>query len=160
MNAIYLYRIGNFFFKHKLKFIAKFFVVLSYFIYNSYIPASCKIGKGTKFAYWGIGVVIHANAEIGSNCLIGQNITIGGRNGVMQVPHIKDNVYLGAGARIIGDIEIGHDTIIAPNAVIIKNVEPYSVIAGIPGRKISNITKKNFEEKYQFYYGPSSYMKE
>ena len=65
-------------------------------------------------------------------------------------PVIEDNVYLGAGCRIIGGVIIGHDTIVAPNSVIIKNTEACSVYSGIPGKIIIKITKENIE-KYRDY---------
>jgi len=127
-------------------------------MHNSFIPSSCNIGKDTVIAYGGIGVVIHSNALIGRHCMIGQGITIGGRNGETGVPIVQDNVYLGAGCRIIGDITIGHDSIIAPNAVVTKNVEPYSVMAGVPAKMINRITKDNIN-KYSRNYGPCNFMK-
>lgn len=156
MNAIKLYRIGNFFYSKKIKLISKMFTYINLLMHNSYIPSSCVIGKETKIAYGGIGVVIHARVKIGNHCLIGQGITIGGRNGLNEVPVIEDNVYIGAGGRILGNITIGHDSIIAPNAVITKNVEPYSVMGGVPARKMNEITEENFE-KYKENYGPQKY---
>lgn len=76
MNAIFFYRIGNFFYKKKLKIISVFIDSFIFFIYNSYIPSSCKIGKGTKFAYKGISVVIHSKCIIGDNCIIGVNSVV------------------------------------------------------------------------------------
>ena len=61
-------------------------------------------------------------------------------------PIIEDNVYLGAGCRIIGGVIIGHDTIVAPNSVIIKNTEAWSVYAGIPVKSMRKITKENIEK--------------
>lgn len=103
-----------------------------YILFNSSVPASCKIGKGTKFGYGGIGVVIHARAEIGDNCLIGQNTTIGGRSGHYEVPKIGNNVEICAGARVLGPITIGNNAIIGANAVVIKNVPDNAVVAGVP----------------------------
>lgn len=71
MNAIRIYRISNFFYRNNLGVLAKVFVALNYLLHNSYIPASCSIGKRTLFAYKGIGVVIHGRAKIGKECLIG-----------------------------------------------------------------------------------------
>ena len=139
MNAIYFYRIGNFFFKRKIYPISKLFDIIIFLLYNSYIPSSCEIGVGTKFSYKAIGVVIHARSKIGKNCLIGQNITIGGKDGSLNPPVIKDNVYISAGARLIGDITIGNNCIIGANAVVNKSFDDNNVIAGVPAKVIKKI---------------------
>lgn len=157
MNAIKIYKIGRWFHEKNLILLSKVWDYLNLILHNSYIPSSCKIGINSVIAYGGIGVVIHARATIGSHCMIGQGITIGGRNGEIGVPIVENNVYLGAGCRIIGDILIGHDSIIAPNSVVTKNVEPYSVVAGVPAKTINRITEANFE-KYKNNYGPLSYF--
>jgi serine O-acetyltransferase len=138
--------------------LSSFLERLNYLLHNSYIPSSSHIGEETRFAYGGIGVVIHPHAHIGNHCLCGQGITIGGRNGIKAVPYIEDNVYIGAGARILGNIRIGHDSIIGPNSVVTKDVEPFSVVAGVPARLISKIDRDNFEKKYKHYYGPKTFL--
>lgn len=146
MDGIKLYKISRWFYKKKLIKLANIFYRINRILNNSHIPPSAKIGLNSRFAYGGIGMVIHHNAEIGSNCMIGQGCTIGGKSGSKEVPRIKDNVYIGAGARILGNIVIEHDSIIAPNAVIVKNVDSFSVMAGVPAKKIATITKENFEK--------------
>lgn len=91
-------------------------------------------------------MVIHHNAKIGNNCIIGQGVTIGGKVGSSKVPVIGNNVYIGAGVRILGNVEIKDNCVIAPNSVIVKNVEPYSVMAGVPAKKINSITKDNIDK--------------
>ncbi len=129
---IHWYRLANFLYRHHIPFIPKLIYYFQYILFNSSVPASCKIGKGTKFGYGGIGVVIHARAEIGDNCLIGQNTTIGGRSGHYEVPKIGNNVEICAGARVLGPITIGNNAIIGANAVVIKNVPDKAVVAGVP----------------------------
>jgi serine O-acetyltransferase len=138
INAIYFYRVGRFCYKNKLVFLSKIVDGLIFFIYNSYIPSSCSIGSGSKFAYKGIGVVIHKRAVIGANCIIGQGITIGGKNGSVNPPVIGNNVYIAAGSRIIGDIHIGDNCIIGVNAVVTKSFEDNIVIGGIPAIAIKD----------------------
>lgn len=155
LGIIPIYRLSNKLYKKGYKRISKVLDLLNYYLHNSVIPASCQIGEGTTVAYGGIGVVIHGNSIIGKNCMIGQGITIGGKSGEKnklggEVPIIEDNVYLGAGCRIIGGVIIGHDAIIAPNSVIIKNTEAYSIYSGISGMIIIKITKENIE-KYRDY---------
>ena len=93
---------------------------LQYLLFNSSVPGSCKIGEGTKFGYGGIGLVIHARAEIGKNCVIGANVTIGGKSGWWEVPIIGDNVEISAGSRIIGPVRIGDNVVIGANTVVLR----------------------------------------
>lgn len=151
MNALKIYRLSNYFYKKNLKLLSKILDGVNYLLHNSYIPGSCTIGKDTKIAYGGIGVVIHARAIIGENCLIGQGITIGGRNGLKEVPVIENNVYLGAGCRILGNVKIASNNIIAPNSIVTKNIEmSYTIWGGVPSKVISYITNENYY-KYKDY---------
>jgi serine O-acetyltransferase len=158
MRAEVIYKLGRTLYLWKVPFLPLIFEYLNYLLHNSYIPSSSFIGEQTIFAYGGIAVVIHPHAHIGNHCLLGQGITIGGRNGLKDVPHIEDNVYIGAGARILGAIRTGHDSIIGPNSVVTKDIEPFSVVAGVPARLISKIDRVNFEKKYKYYYGPKQFL--
>lgn len=133
-SAMKIYKIENYFYKKRLFFLSKFFYKLNYYLHNSHIPASIEMG-GCTFAYGGIGMVIHHNVKIGNNCVIGQGVTIGGKVGAKNVPIIGSNVYIGAGVRILGNVTIEDNCVIAPNSVIVKNVESYSVMTGIPTKK-------------------------
>ena len=117
-------------------FLPKLIKLLIFLLYNSSIPYQAKIGAGTKFAYGGIGVIIHKKAIIGQNCMIGSNVTVGGRSGKQEVPIIGSNVYLATGSKVLGDIEIGDHATIGANAVVIKNVPSYGVAAGVPAKII------------------------
>jgi len=136
MKLIVFYRLSSFLHSKKMFFLSGLITKIGYVLYNSYVPGGAAIGKNAKFAYGGIGVVIHDRAVIGSNVTIGQGITIGGKSGEKNVPVIGDNVYIGAGSRVLGDVYIGNDVIIAPNAVVISNVEAGSVVGGVPARVI------------------------
>jgi serine O-acetyltransferase len=98
------------------------------------IPLNCKIGGGLLMPHPN-GIVIHPNAVIGVNCLIHQQVTIGGkRNG--GLPTIQGHVDIGAGAKVLGDIVIGNHALIGANSVVIKNVADGCTVAGIPARLI------------------------
>ena len=144
MDLINFYRIAFKLNKYKLSLFSKCLEIFIFLIYNSRVPSTVKIGKNTKFAYWGIGCVIHKNAVIGDNCTIGQGITIGGRGKRDGVPKIGNNVFIGSGARVLGPIKIGDNVIIAPNCVVINDVSSSTVVAGIPAKIIkSNIADIN-----------------
>ncbi len=132
-----MYKLSHWFHNKNLRFLGKVIYYLNYLLFNSSVPASVRIGHGSKFAYGGIGMVIHGKAVIGQNCIIGQGITIGGRSKHSEVPIIGDFVYIGAGARILGPIKIGSHVVIGPNAVVLKDIPSNSIAVGIPAKVIS-----------------------
>ena len=98
------------------------------------IPLDSRLGGGLLIPHPN-GIVIHPNAEIGNNCLIFQQVTIGS-NG-RGVPRIGDHVDIGAGAKILGPITIGAHAIVGSNAVVTRDVPAGATVAGIPARLIS-----------------------
>ena len=98
------------------------------------------IGKGTIFHHHGVGCVVHDNAIIGDNCHIFQNVTLGSRwtNGVLDggAPIVGNNVLIGAGAVILGDIKIGDNSNIGANAVVLEDVPEGCIAVGVPARII------------------------
>ena len=136
---------------------------LIYLIHNSVVSPYCKIGKNVKFGYGGIAVVMHKNAVIGDNVAVGQGVTIGGtpggknkvRTSKISVPTIRDNVYISAGAKILGPIIIGEYSIIGANAVVLTDVPPYTIYGGMPAKKIKTLDKENCLEYRSLYHGLS-----
>ena len=148
MNAITLYRVGNWCYLQRIPFLPRLMRNIIFLLFNSYIPVSAKIGQGTIFAYGAIGVVLHANTVVGKGCVIGQCVTIGASEGfvsreIHKCPVIGDNCYIGAGAKIIGDIRIGNNCQIGAAAVVLKDVPDNSIVVGIPGTVIGR-TPENF----------------
>lgn len=143
MNLIRLHRISYYLHTKKIPVFPRILQYLIFLIYNSNIPASVKIGKGSIFGHGGIGVVIHERTIIGDNCTICQGITIGGRSKKYNVPVIGNRVYIGAGARILGDIAIGNNIIIGPNAVVISDIPDNCAVGGVPAKIIRRNIKYN-----------------
>ncbi|WP_293729478.1 hypothetical protein [uncultured Phascolarctobacterium sp.] len=139
MNAISFYRIERWLYLHNLIIFAKIIRGVIFFLYNSFIPYSCLIGAGTTFGYKGMGVVIHSRAVIGKNCKIAQQVTIGGRSGIYEVPVIGDNVYLGAGCKVLGNVIIGNNVVVGANAVVIRSVPDNAVVAGVPAKIVKYV---------------------
>lgn len=104
------------------------------FLFSTWIPSSASIGTNFKVGYWGLGVVIHSDAVIGNNCLISQNVTIGRKSKDRRVPVIGDNVYVGAGAVIIGEIKIGDNSVIGANSFVNSDVPRNATAVGVPAR--------------------------
>lgn len=99
------------------------------------IPLDSKIGGGLLIPHPN-GLVFHPNVEIGPNCLIFQQVTLGA-NG-KGVPSIGGHVDIGAGAKILGPVIIGDHARIGANAVVTHNVDPGITVAGIPAKPIQS----------------------
>jgi serine O-acetyltransferase len=82
------------------------------------------------------GVVIHEDAIVGDDCMIMQQVTIG-MIGDAEVPTIGNNVYIGAGAKIIGKVSVGDGARIGANAVVTQDVPTNCTAVGVPARVIS-----------------------
>lgn len=114
--------------------------------YGFQIYPETKIGEGFYLGHWG-ALVINPNTKIGKNCNIAQGVTIGQQNRGKNkgVPHIADEVWIGANAVIVGGITIGKNVLIAPNAYVNFNVPENSVVVGNPAQIIA---KENATEGY------------
>lgn len=138
LNAYFFYKIERTLYLYKIPFLPRLIKLLIFLIYNSSIPYECTIGRGSRFSYGGISVVIHKRAKIGENCKIGTCVTVGGRSGLDEVPIIGDNVYIASGAKVLGNIKIGNNVVIGANAVVIQDVPDKLVVAGIPAKVIKS----------------------
>ena len=134
MNLIKLHRVSHIVYRMRIPILPRLFRALIFLIYNSDIPSSVSIGKGTRFGHLGIGVVIHEDTVIGEDCMICQGVTIGGRSKKRKVPVIGNKVYIAAGACVLGPIKIGNHVIIAPNAVVIDDVPDHTIVGGVPAK--------------------------
>ena len=110
---------------------------MQFLIFNRSGPPQVKIGKGTRFAYGGIGCVIHQDCVIGENCVIGQGVTLGGNGKEAGVPHLESGVYVSAGARILGPVSVGINSKVGANAVVLCNIPPHATAVGIPARIVA-----------------------
>lgn len=136
-----LYKVQVILLRLKLRYIAYIFLYFIRVVFSAWIPGSAKIGKGTKFGYGGLGVVIHDRAVIGEHCLIDQNVTIGGTSKKFDVPKLGNRVYVGAGAKILGPVSIGSNVVIGANSVVINSIPDNSLVVGSPGRVIKSDIK-------------------
>lgn len=134
MSPVFLFRLSCFLYKYRIPFLPKLITYFIRLIFSCYIPYSFKAGKNLVLGYGGLGIVIHAKAVVGDNCHTDQNVTIGGTSKKVKVPVLGNNVYIGAGAIIIGPIKIGNDVVIGANAVVINDIPDNSLVVGVPGR--------------------------
>ncbi len=101
--------------------------------YGLEIVVGSSIGGGLYVAH-PIGTVIAVN-RMGSNCSVIAAVTFGLRN-TWEFPTVGDNVFVGAGARILGGIRVGDNAVVGANAVVIHDVPPCTTVVGIPARPL------------------------
>lgn len=95
--------------------------------------------EGLRIWHFG-NIVVNGYARVGKNCILHGDNCIGNDGLTMDAPIIGDNVDIGVGAKIIGNVRIGNNVIIGANAVVTRSFEEDNiVIAGVPARKIRNI---------------------
>jgi serine O-acetyltransferase len=99
------------------------------------IPLNCQIGGGLRLPH-PTGVVIHPNAVIGPNCVIFQQVTLGGENRETGYPVLGGNVDVGAGAKVLGGVKIGDHARIGANALVLSDVPAGAMAVGVPARII------------------------
>lgn len=103
--------------------------------FGIFIGPKARIGRRLVIEHFG-GIIIHGNAVIGDDCIIRQGVTIGNRHIDMPLaaPILGDRVQIGAGAKILGGIQIGSDVDIGANAVVIKDVPTQHIAVGVPAK--------------------------
>jgi serine O-acetyltransferase len=102
------------------------------------IHPGARIGEGF-FIDHGMGVVIGETAIIGDNCHLFQGVTLGGTSTrrAKRHPTLQDNVVVGAGAKVIGDVTIGENAKIGAGSVVVTNVPPNATVVGVPGHVVA-----------------------
>ena len=106
------------------------------------IHPAARIGEGL-FIDHGMGVVIGETAKVGQGVTIYHGVTLGGTSleAGDRHPSIGDRVTIGAGAKVLGNLEVGHDSRIGANAVLVRTVPDNSVVVGVPGQVIARTVK-------------------
>lgn len=137
LHAVSWHRVAHFFWRCHLKFCARLISQIARFFTGIEIHPGATIGKGF-FIDHGMGVVIGETAEVGDDCLIYHGVTLGGTSLEKKKRHptLGNNVVIGAGAKVLGDIVLGDNVQVGANAVVLKDVPPNSVVVGIPGRVV------------------------
>jgi len=124
---------------HKIMFLYHyfFFVRLSAKLGFS-IPLNV-FGPGLAIVHYGT-LIVSTNAKVGSNCRIHPSTCIGAAGGKSEAPQIGNNVYIGPGAKLYGNIKIANNIAVAPNAAVNSSfLEENILIGGVPAKKIKEI---------------------
>lgn len=143
LHAIMFYRVTHWLAGMKVPFFPRWISQLGRFFTGIEIHPGAQIGEGF-FIDHGMGVVIGETTIIGNNVLLYQGVTLGGtgKERGKRHPTIGDNVVVGAGAKVLGNITIGENSYIGSNAVVIKDVPQNSTVVGVPGRITKQEGKK------------------
>ena len=144
VKALICFRIANFLYKIKLKFLGEFIMYYVRCKYSIDIHPGCKIGK-RLFIDHGVGVVIGETTIIGDDCTIYQGVSLGGtgKEKGKRHPTIKDNVMIGAGAKVLGNIVVGSNCKIGANAIVLDDVNDNTTVVGIKRKKRTDEILKN-----------------
>jgi serine O-acetyltransferase len=138
LHAVWGYRIGHWLWRRRLRLLGRLCSALTRWATGVDIHPAARLGPGL-FIDHATGVVIGETAEVGRDVTLYHGVTLGGtrlQRGKRH-PTVGDRVTIGAGAKVLGPITIGHDSRIGANAVVVRPVPPDSVVVGVPGQVVS-----------------------
>jgi serine O-acetyltransferase len=136
------YRLAHTLWRIKLKWLARFISAFARWVTGVEIHPGAIIGR-RFFIDHGMGVVIGETTEIGDDCTLYHGVTLGGttwKKGKRH-PTLKNNIVIGAGAKILGPITLEDGARIGSNAVVVKSVAEDETVVGVPGRTLNNKCK-------------------
>lgn len=137
LHSIWMHRVAHFLWTHKLCFLARLISHINRWLTGIEIHPGAKIGR-RFFIDHGMGVVIGETSEIGNDVLMYQGVVLGGvtLEKKKRHPTIGNGVVIGAGAILLGPIEVGNRAKIGSGSVVIKSVPPGATVVGVPGRVV------------------------
>ncbi len=146
LHAVWMHRGAHALWTRGLRFPARALSQFSRWFTGIEIHPGARIGPGL-FIDHGMGVVIGETSQIGEDVMMYHGVTLGGTSLAKgkRHPTIGDRVTIGAGAKILGPIEVGADSRVGANAVVVRPVPPNSVVVGVPGQVISRTRKRPAE---------------
>lgn len=148
VHALFIHRIAHLLYVLKIPLIPRIISYISRFITGIEIHPGAKIGKNF-FIDHGTGVVIGETSIIGDNVMLYHGVTLGSRvgNAVKRHPTIGDNVYIGAGAKILGNVKIGKGVKIGAGAIVINDLEEQKIVVASVAKEINKI----YEQKIEYH---------
>src|SRR5579863_6320298 len=137
LHAVWFYRINHWFWNHGLFLPARWFSQVARLLTGIEIHPGAKIGR-RLFIDHGMGVVIGETTIVGDDVTLYQGVTLGGtgKEHGKRHPTIEDNVVVGGGAKILGNIVVGKNCRIGAGSVVVRNVPENSTVVGVPGHII------------------------
>lgn len=137
LQALLFHRIAHWLYMLGLPFIPRFISHIGRFFTGIEIHPGATIGQGV-FIDHGMGVVIGETAIVGDYCLIYQGVTLGGtgKESGKRHPTLGENVVVGAGAKVLGNIQLGNNVRIGAGSVVLRDVPSNCTVVGVPGRVV------------------------
>lgn len=133
-HVLVWHKINHFLYKKHLYFISRLLSQLARFLTGIEIHPGAVIGR-RLFIDHGMGIVIGETSIIGDDCTIYHGVTLGGtgKEKKKRHPTLKNNIIVGCGAKVLGNIVISDNVKIGANSVVLKDVPKNSTVVGIPG---------------------------
>ena len=143
LHALIFHKFAHLLYKTKLPIIPRFISHISRWITGIEIHPGARFGKRV-FIDHGKGVVIGETTLVGNDVVIYQGVTLGGTSTkkVKRHPTLGNNIVVGCGAKILGNITVGDNSQVGANSVVIKDVPPNSTVVGIPARIVLHQGRK------------------
>ena len=137
LHAVWFYRINHWLWNHGFWLLARWLSQVARFLTGIEIHPGAKIGH-RLFIDHGLGVVIGETAIVGDDVTLYQGVTLGGtgKEHGKRHPTIEDEVVIGGGAKVLGNITVGRNCRIGAGSVVLRNVPENSTIVGVPGHII------------------------
>lgn len=157
LHAIWLHRLSHRLWRAEWRWLARWLSTIGRWLTGVEIHPGAKIGR-RFFIDHGMGVVIGETAEIGDDCTLYHGVTLGGTswNPGKRHPTLENGVVIGAGAKVLGPLNVGENARIGSNAVVVKDVPAGATVVGIPGRVVAKADadvseqRQNLAKKYGF----------
>ncbi len=148
VHALALHRVSHCLWRLRLKWLARWLSQLGRWLTGIEIHPGARIGR-RFFIDHGMGVVIGETAEIGDDCTLYHGVTLGGTawQNVKRHPTLGNGVVVGAGAKILGPVEVGNNARIGSNSVVVKSVPPGATVIGVPGRIVTAVSDSRKEQR-------------
>jgi len=133
-HALFIYRISNWLWKMKVPLIPLILTRIIQILYAIDIDWRARISGGVTIIH-GVGLVIGSNASVKKGCTLYHGVTLGISNSKNDgFPQVDEDVLIGAGAKILGQVHLGRGCRIGANAVVVKDVPEYATAVGIPAK--------------------------
>lgn len=153
IHAVLMHRLSHALWERNLKWPARVLSYLSRWLTGIEIHPAARIGR-RFFIDHGMGVVIGETAEIGDDCTLYHGVTLGGTTWeqVKRHPTLGDSIVVGAGAKLLGPIEVGDDARIGSNAVVMRDVPAGATVVGVPGHIVVSKGDETQEKREHIAY--------